>query len=391
MQFDRLASVRLLAGFVGATALASALAFALGSSEVPPRSVRTAVDDAGIEFRLPDNWPPAAPLPVVKNNCVRCHADKGGALTDAVLHYAHGTHDLEEIGCQDCHGGNTEDDERAHEGDFVSGKLSVLMERCSDCHVRDARSFKASAHYSPTVRWDYPICSSCHDNHATGKGGFRLARACDSCHGTKASAATGSGESGIEWTSRTEGSFGNRISVELKAEGAGRDLDVSWTRASDPDSIEITVCLATDGGGRSVSTAAEVLDAVRAERELYSLLDARDAGDSLGEGVVEPAPRIGLTGGTGFEAEFPAYAEAVRAQDELWDALGALRRLPRAATPRETNEEIARARNQAMRIFHASPAEADVEETRIYADRARALAGRIREILERGQAPPETR
>lgn len=337
------------------------------------------VDDDGVEFHLPADWPAGHPLPIVKNNCVRCHVDKGGALTEAVFHYGQSSHDVEELSCHDCHGGNTDDDETAHEGDFISGKLSALMQRCADCHARESRLFDRSAHFREQIRYDHPICSTCHENHSAGKGGRSMEAACTTCHGTKSRATTGEGESAIDWESRTEGAHGDAISIELKTEGPGRELAMTWAR-NDAGGADIVVSLATDADGKSISIAEEVLDAIKKDKELYYILKAQESGDSLGEGVVEPVARFHLTGGAGFEAKYPEYAGIVAANDALWGALERFRSPARVDLPDDVDAELALARNQAMRVLHAVPEKPDAEELKVYVERSARLVERLESL-----------
>lgn len=334
---------------------------------------RKAVDDEGKEFTLPANWPADHPLPQVKNNCVRCHVDKGGALSKSVFDFANSSHDHEMLACDTCHGGDTKDDDKAHEGDFISGALSKLMDKCGDCHKTEAKIFNKSAHFSKQIKWDHPICSNCHDNHSVGKGDFSLAKTCTSCHGAKAQATTGEGESQIIWKSRVEGAAGNAVSVELLAAAPNQSLGVEFRKG---DGVEVTVKLATDAAGKPVSTAEAVLDAIKADKELYYLMSAEEGGDSLGEGVVQPAARFALSGGADFDAKFPAYGEVVRASDALWDSLNILRK-DRSQIPPALDEKIAGLRKGMMSLVHESPKELDPAQAKSLAERASDLKKEI--------------
>src|SRR5262249_30235271 len=68
-------------------------------------------------FKLPKEWNPADPLPIVKSNCVRCHLTAGRELTAPLRDFARSTHDFAHLSCNDCHGGDTEHDATAHESE----------------------------------------------------------------------------------------------------------------------------------------------------------------------------------------------------------------------------------------------------------------------------------
>ena len=76
----------------------------------------------------PKNWPAGHPLPTVASNCAACHLTAGRELTAAVEHFVRSVHDLNALTCYDCHGGNREDDARAHEEDFdfIGTKISAI-------------------------------------------------------------------------------------------------------------------------------------------------------------------------------------------------------------------------------------------------------------------------
>lgn len=374
---------------------AAGLALALAAVAAPGLAARfrpaavpgeVATDQLGVDFHVPADWPPGQPLPAIVTNCVRCHIDKGGEISRSVYEFAGGVHDTGVLSCNQCHGGNVRNDETAHEGDFISGKLSALMNRCGYCHRNQERRFKNGNHYSETIRWDFPTCSNCHDNHSTGKGFKRMETVCNSCHGAKATATTGAGESGIEWTSALAGEKGNRTRVEMRAAGPNRPLKLAWSE-DDAGGVSVVVDLATDGSGRAVSTAEDVLNAMRADPELHFRVQAREVADSFGEGVVAPAS-FELHGGAGFDSIYPLYGDYIRAGDALWNALGRLRAA--GLTPvGELKEDIDRARGHAMRMTHAVPENPGEVEIRVLTKRKRDLAARIEaHLLAAGEAAP---
>ncbi|MBX3414028.1 MAG: cytochrome c3 family protein [Pirellulales bacterium] len=149
----------------------------------PPSS-----DDAA-ELTLPDFWPEGHPLPQVKSNCVKCHLNAGRELTVPLVHFAHSVHDLNQMSCHDCHGGNTVDDAKAHEEDFgfIGTKLSAHIARCAECHEEQADVLAAGPHHwdwSKRINIDYPMCFDCHGNHDVGNAAadFKLKEICLDCH-----------------------------------------------------------------------------------------------------------------------------------------------------------------------------------------------------------------
>src|SRR6266702_798134 len=88
----------------------------------------------------PENWPVGHPLPLVGSNCASCHLTAGRELTAAVVNFVRSVHDLNEMTCYDCHGGNTRDDIKAHEGEFgfIGTKKSAHIEGCGNCHSHES-------------------------------------------------------------------------------------------------------------------------------------------------------------------------------------------------------------------------------------------------------------
>lgn len=141
------------------------------------------------ELTLPDFWPEAHPLPAVKSNCVKCHLNAGRELTVPLIHFAHSVHDLNAMSCNDCHGGNTEDDAKAHEEEFgfIGTKLSAHIGRCKECHEVEAEALAAGPHHwdwTKRINIDYPMCFDCHGNHDVGnaQADFKLKETCLDCH-----------------------------------------------------------------------------------------------------------------------------------------------------------------------------------------------------------------
>jgi hypothetical protein len=140
-------------------------------------------------LKLPDWWKAGDPLPLEKTNCVRCHLTAGRELTMPVHDFARSAHDLARLSCNDCHGGNTNNDVAAHEpeGGFIGTKLSAHMAGCASCHAGEAQVFSHGKHYwdlTKSINKKLPVCIDCHGNHDVGNppADFALTNVCADCH-----------------------------------------------------------------------------------------------------------------------------------------------------------------------------------------------------------------
>ncbi|MFO0947762.1 MAG: ammonia-forming cytochrome c nitrite reductase subunit c552 [Planctomycetota bacterium] len=129
------------------------------------------------------------PIPTEETNCVKCHLKAGRELTDAVHVFAGSVHDFNGLSCNDCHGGNTEDDAKAHEVafGFIGTKLSAHLKACSSCHEDQAAEFAKSPHFwdqQKQLNTKFPLCIDCHGNHDVGNppADFSMALVCQDCH-----------------------------------------------------------------------------------------------------------------------------------------------------------------------------------------------------------------
>jgi hypothetical protein len=161
------------------------VAGAVGGVLARPRALPA--DDKPL--KLPEGWKPSDPLPLEKSNCVRCHLTAGRELTAPVRDFARSVHDRARLSCNDCHGGNTEEDSTAHEKEhgFIGTKLSAHMAACAECHPREQQTFGKGKHYwdlSKRINRDYPVCVDCHGNHDIGRppAEFALTTVCTDCH-----------------------------------------------------------------------------------------------------------------------------------------------------------------------------------------------------------------
>ncbi len=327
------------------------------------------------DFSLPEFWPQNQPLPNSVNNCLRCHISVGGTYSVCVGDFASSTHDRERLSCDMCHGGDTTDDEFSHSrGGYIGTHPTESGERCTDCHWVPARIFKASPHYINEYNWEYPSCYTCHSEHAVGKGGFPMADACTDCHGARATAMSGEGESAIIWKGPANGTYGNSISITLLAGGPNVDLSIEHETAE--DGTEITIHLETNSSGEPISFAEDVIYMISSSPELVSVIYCEEGDGYLGEDVVEPTPRFTLDGGTGYEGEYPNYIELIEAHDSLWNSLRVWNKR-REGAPTALDETIVDLRKRSMALIHASELEPDPGEVEAVVNRMRLVKEQV--------------
>jgi hypothetical protein len=162
----------------------------LSAAEDPlPAKGRPEGEPAVKKLEKPKNWPQDHPLPLIGSNCAACHLTAGRELTAAVTNFVRSVHDLGEMTCYDCHGGNTRDDVKAHDEQFgfIGTKKSAHIKNCSDCHDAAAEVLAAGPHgwdFSKKINTDYPLCFDCHGNHDIGNppADFKLTAMCADCH-----------------------------------------------------------------------------------------------------------------------------------------------------------------------------------------------------------------
>ncbi|MGD9648188.1 MAG: cytochrome c3 family protein [Pirellulales bacterium] len=173
--------------WLASTAVAEPTAADAAAADDEPGDDKKSADAAPLV--APKNWPKDHPLPQVSSNCARCHLTAGRELTLAVKDFAHSVHDLQEMSCSDCHGGNTHDDVEAHEleFDFIGTKLSAHLTKCRECHADAVESLDAGPHhwdFTQRINTKYPSCVDCHGNHDVGNPpeDFTLMSVCADCH-----------------------------------------------------------------------------------------------------------------------------------------------------------------------------------------------------------------
>jgi hypothetical protein len=181
-----LLAILVLVGFCVAGDLFSAVA-----EDQPLRAAKGRPEGRPAVKKLvrPAGWPPNHPLPLVGSNCAACHLTAGRELTAAVVNFARSTHDLQEMTCYDCHGGNTVDDVKAHVEafGFIGTKKSAHIATCSECHSEAAEALASGPHhwdFSARINTEYPLCFDCHGNHDIGNvpADFKLEAMCGDCH-----------------------------------------------------------------------------------------------------------------------------------------------------------------------------------------------------------------
>ena len=208
-----------------------------------------------------------------------------------------------------------------------------------------------------------------------------MANACTECHGTKATASIGSGESEIIWKSRTEGAHGNNVSIAMLAEGENQPLSVEH-RVVD-DGTDIIIHLATDHQGKPTSRAEDVIAMITSEKGLFHIIYCEEGDGALGEGLVEPTPKFSLDGGADFDAELPAYADLIRANDALHASLRTLN-MRRDERPPELVTAIAALRKNTMELAHGVPEKPDPAQLKSVVEETKRLKKEIDSFLGRG-------
>ncbi len=132
-----------------------------------------------------------------QSRCADCHyAQPNAPAPDHLLNWDRSPHARNNVGCEKCHGGNSNVFERviAHMGILHSSNKKSPVYRanlpvtCGGCHVGPFVAFQDSRHYALLKQGNAngPTCSTCHDSVAgnllSAKG---LEARCNGCHGPK--------------------------------------------------------------------------------------------------------------------------------------------------------------------------------------------------------------
>jgi hypothetical protein len=132
-----------------------------------------------------------------EDSCVNCHKDEKFRVQNKILfnYYANwkdSVHDLADVQCTDCHGGNMNksDKESAHKDGFSSltaidgAAYKMIPERCGQCHAPVLNNFMESKHYKALLeKGTGPQCVTCHGSmNAEVYYTSVVVRACKECH-----------------------------------------------------------------------------------------------------------------------------------------------------------------------------------------------------------------
>ncbi len=132
-----------------------------------------------------------------KDTCVECHKDIKFRTQNPVLfnYYANwkdSTHDIEDITCKDCHGGDPTKGKKedAHKGNYSSlssidnAAFKKIPQRCGECHKEVLKNFVESKHYEALIeKGTGPHCATCHGSvNADVYYTSVISRACKDCH-----------------------------------------------------------------------------------------------------------------------------------------------------------------------------------------------------------------
>lgn len=132
-----------------------------------------------------------------EDTCVECHKNiklrsQNKILSDYYNNWKDSTHEIADVKCKDCHGGDpTEiDKEKAHKDDFSSlttvdrTSFKKVPERCGKCHEAVLKNFMKSEHYKALIeKGNGPHCSTCHGSVNVGVYYTSvISRSCKGCH-----------------------------------------------------------------------------------------------------------------------------------------------------------------------------------------------------------------
>lgn len=135
-----------------------------------------------------------------QNSCVTCHATLPAAQqkVHSYADWSQSTHARAGVTCEQCHGGNATQDDRAaaHRGMLPSSQtqspvyFTQLPQTCGACHTAELSAFKESYHYKELQRSGRgPNCVTCHGAMATHVlKSQQMEQTCALCH-TKPTAA----------------------------------------------------------------------------------------------------------------------------------------------------------------------------------------------------------
>ncbi len=132
-----------------------------------------------------------------EDKCVECHKDIKFKIQNPVLfkyynNWKNSTHDIEEIACQNCHGGDPtkSNKENAHMDNYSSlssikeSSFKDIPQRCGECHEGVLNNFVESKHYKVLIESGTgPHCATCHGSvNANVYYTSVISRTCKGCH-----------------------------------------------------------------------------------------------------------------------------------------------------------------------------------------------------------------
>jgi hypothetical protein len=123
-----------------------------------------------------------------ESTCIACHRQEGEPIGQIVKLHLASTHGKANFGCQNCHGGDASqpDKARAHALNFT-GKPDAdgLLLMCGQCHRQPVAQFKISRHLPVHRGIPRLDCAECHGVHSIGTSApsFSFVSFCAACHG----------------------------------------------------------------------------------------------------------------------------------------------------------------------------------------------------------------
>ncbi len=140
-----------------------------------------------------------APSESVANSCIQCHGSSSFLTANKKLYkyfrdWESSIHAMENVNCNDCHGGNPyrTDKKEAH-GESIQQLMTPVLyaqisSTCGKCHKKNADNYKKSNHYRVLTEKGKPLpftptCITCHGSINTAiPSPDDIADICTKCH-----------------------------------------------------------------------------------------------------------------------------------------------------------------------------------------------------------------
>ncbi len=178
----------------------SSILGALGAQASSPAALRSIARYGSKQARtpaLPGIALPGIALPGIAlsgitfqdtDNCVKCHTQSTGRAAEVVGIHKSSAHGRAGVGCDDCHGGDTAQTEKAkaHSINFTSKPdRRATLAICGACHEPQLAQFKTGKHFPEKQGSPRIDCAECHGAHSIGNPPetFSLGQFCAGCHG----------------------------------------------------------------------------------------------------------------------------------------------------------------------------------------------------------------